>query len=58
VAYDNNQGPRFDRPMFQGNWKCSSCGNEITELPFKPAEGRPVYCRDCYKKNRPPRRNF
>jgi len=36
---------------------CSDCGNE-TEVPFKPAEGRPVYCRDCYQKHKPQRSNY
>jgi CxxC-x17-CxxC domain-containing protein len=31
--------------------KCSDCGDETT-VPFQPAEGRPVYCRDCYQKRR------
>jgi CxxC-x17-CxxC domain-containing protein len=35
---------------------CSDCGQEC-EVPFKPTDGRPVYCRDCYKKHAPPRRN-
>lgn len=26
---------------------CAECGKE-TEVPFKPSEDRPVYCRDCY----------
>lgn len=26
---------------------CAECQNEC-EVPFKPHEGRPVYCRDCY----------
>jgi CxxC-x17-CxxC domain-containing protein len=30
---------------------CSECGKE-TEVPFKPKEGLPVYCRDCYQKHR------
>ncbi len=34
---------------------CSSCQKEC-EVPFKPAEGRAVYCRDCYRQNKP--RNF
>jgi CxxC-x17-CxxC domain-containing protein len=34
---------------------CSDCGNEA-EVPFKPTEGRPVYCRECFQKHRPPRR--
>lgn len=27
---------------------CSECGKE-TQVPFKPTEGKPVYCRDCYR---------
>jgi len=30
---------------------CSECGKE-TEVPFKPTEGRPVYCKDCFMKRR------
>jgi len=30
---------------------CSECGKEA-EVPFKPTEGRPVYCRECYQKRR------
>ncbi|TET58266.1 MAG: hypothetical protein E3J52_08950, partial [Promethearchaeota archaeon] len=26
-------------------------GNEC-EVPFKPKEDRPVYCRECYRKRR------
>jgi len=28
---------------------CAACGAETT-VPFKPREGRPVYCKDCYVK--------
>jgi len=31
---------------------CSACG-QTTQVPFKPVEGRPVYCRDCYRSRRP-----
>ena len=31
--------------------KCSDCGKDA-EVPFKPIEGRPVYCRDCFMKRR------
>ena len=34
---------------------CADCGKEC-EVPFKPTEGRPVYCQECYAKHRPPRR--
>ena len=27
---------------------CAGCGKP-TEVPFKPTDGRPVYCRDCYQ---------
>jgi len=30
---------------------CSDCGQEA-EVPFKPKDGRPVYCKDCYQKHR------
>ena len=30
---------------------CASCGKK-TQVPFKPMEGRPVYCRDCYMKQK------
>lgn len=30
---------------------CSDCGQEC-EVPFKPMEGKPVYCRDCYQKHK------
>jgi len=30
---------------------CSSCGNKA-QVPFKPSGDRPVYCRDCYMKQR------
>lgn len=55
--FNDNKGDFTPRPKVQGNWKCSDCGTEITELPFEPAADRPIYCRDCWKKNRPPR-NF
>lgn len=29
---------------------CAECGKE-TEVPFKPSDDRPVYCRDCYRPN-------
>jgi len=32
---------------------CTDCGNEC-EVPFKPDPSRPVYCRECWTKRRPP----
>ena len=30
---------------------CSQCGKETT-VPFKPTQGRPVYCKDCFGQRR------
>ncbi|MEK6873365.1 MAG: CxxC-x17-CxxC domain-containing protein [Nanoarchaeota archaeon] len=30
---------------------CSECKKEC-EVPFKPKEDRPVYCKECYAKHR------
>ena len=30
---------------------CAQCGVDTT-VPFKPVDGRPVYCRDCYRAQR------
>jgi len=30
---------------------CSECKKEC-EVPFKPKEGKPVFCRDCYAKKK------
>ena len=30
---------------------CSECGQEC-EVPFKPADGKPVYCKECYMKKK------
>jgi len=45
----------FNREMHKA--VCADCGKEC-EVPFKPIEGRSVYCRDCYSKHRPQRRRF
>jgi CxxC-x17-CxxC domain-containing protein len=31
---------------------CSQCGKETT-VPFKPTQGRPVFCRECFMQKRP-----
>ena len=30
---------------------CSACGKETT-VPFKPTQGRPVFCRECFQQKR------
>lgn len=41
-----NRGPR---QMFKAT--CSDCGKEC-EVPFKPREGAPVRCNDCFRKSK------
>jgi CxxC-x17-CxxC domain-containing protein len=33
--------------------ECSACSIETT-VPFKPTQGRPVLCRQCFQSNRTP----
>jgi len=44
-----NRGPREEREMHDA--VCSEC-NAQTKVPFKPTEGKPVYCRECYMKRK------
>ena len=44
------KGP-VERPREVSKVTCSDCG-KVTEVPFKPTAGRPVYCRDCFPKHR------
>ena len=38
--------------MHQGNWKCSGCGEAITELPFEPKGEAGLMCKTCFSKGR------
>jgi CxxC-x17-CxxC domain-containing protein len=51
-----NRGGGFQRrdnfgPREMHKATCSQCGKEC-EVPFKPTEGKPVYCKECYAKKR------
>jgi len=37
-----------DKPLFKAT--CAKCGNTC-EVPFKPNGSKPVFCRDCFKKD-------
>lgn len=47
-----NRGFRDFRPREMHKAKCSECGRDC-EVPFKPTEGKPVYCKECYQKKKP-----
>lgn len=41
----------FPRERIEVEVKCALCGVETT-VPFRPTQGRPVYCRDCFLRMR------
>ncbi len=41
-----SQGPREMHPVV-----CAECGKDTT-VPFRPRGDRPVYCSDCFSKQR------
>lgn len=56
----SQDGPRFqsrprsnfnDGPREMHKATCAEC-NSSCEVPFKPTEGKPVYCKDCYLKRK------
>ena len=44
-------GSDFGAPREMHKATCADCGKECT-VPFKPTEGKPVYCRDCYQSHK------
>jgi len=47
----NSRGPRrsFGGPREMHKAVCAECKAEC-EVPFKPTEGKPVLCQDCFRK--------
>lgn len=48
------RGGGFGGPREMFDAVCADCGKQ-TQVPFRPTEGRPVYCRDCFAKRKPAR---
>ena len=44
----------FDKPMFPA--VCVECG-ERCQVPFKPTNGKPVYCTNCFRRDDRPQRD-
>lgn len=42
-------GRPSDREMFPAT--CAACGRQ-TQVPFRPRGDKPVYCSECFSKNR------
>ena len=43
------QSPRRDRLLYEA--VCADC-HKVCEVPFKPSEDRPVYCKECFAKRK------
>lgn len=55
--FDDGFGPAVqpapsDKPKFEGNWKCATCGGPITSLPFTPRDVTNLKCLDCFKRSK------
>ena len=44
-------GGRSSAPREMFTATCSSCGREA-RVPFRPTNGKPVYCSDCFRTQR------
>ena len=43
------QSPRQDRTLYEAI--CADC-HKVCEVPFRPSEDRPVYCKECFAKRK------
>jgi len=50
IAVLSSQGEQRSARV-ETRMNCSACGKETT-VPFKPTQGRPVYCRECFEQRR------
>jgi CxxC-x17-CxxC domain-containing protein len=48
-ATQSERGSGF--PKVETRTVCSQCGKETT-VPFRPTQGRPVFCRECFQQRR------
>jgi CxxC-x17-CxxC domain-containing protein len=43
--------PPVPRERVEVQVTCTSCGRATT-VPFRPGQGRPVYCRECFQRRK------
>lgn len=48
---DGRKQKSFNHPKEFHDVICANCG-VTTQVPFKPRDDRPVYCRDCFQANK------
>ena len=51
---NHNRGGFNSSPREMHKTTCADC-KQSCEVPFKPKEGRPVYCKECFSKHKPQR---
>ncbi len=44
-------GASASRERVETTTNCSACGKETT-VPFRPTQGRPVFCRECFQQRK------
>jgi CxxC-x17-CxxC domain-containing protein len=52
MSPEAKQPPRRERVFYEAI--CADC-HKVCEVPFKPSEDRPVYCKECFAKRKTPR---
>ncbi len=51
VSVMGSAGPTHTYTKVETTAVCSHCGKETT-VPFRPSQGRPVFCRECFQQRR------
>jgi len=52
-ARRSSRGGQASRNRPETTTVCSQCGRETT-VPFRPTQGRPVYCKECFQQRKAP----
>jgi CxxC-x17-CxxC domain-containing protein len=45
------RGDGFSRERVETQATCSACGKETT-VPFRPTQGRPIFCKECFQQRK------
>jgi ribosomal protein L37AE/L43A len=51
-GFDTAPTTPTEKPRYQGNWQCASCGGSINSLPFTPRDTSNLKCLDCFKRSK------
>jgi CxxC-x17-CxxC domain-containing protein len=47
----NTMGSATARDRVETQTTCSACGKDTT-VPFRPTQGRPVFCKECFQQRK------